>query len=329
MKKFVHAIAIALSLSSGSALAADLPFVKSPPVPPPPIFSWTGFYGGINIGYGFGNGDPETGSQILVDPGFSTTTTTFTTTVIPIIVDGVQIGTTTIVTPVTTTVFDPARAYATGWSLPTNLNGVIGGGQIGYNFQYSPWLVLGVETDIQASDLRSHGRGILGLPTDPGLGAQFATINSHHSVDWFGTVRGRVGFTPFDPHLMIYGTGGLAYGQVNRVFNKADVFLGGVAGGPGLLIGNAVYDDTKFGWTAGGGVEWTPAFLPSWSVKLEYLYVDLGSTTLGTGGVGAIGTIPAGTAFTAVDRAQTRFHTVKVGLNYHFNLAPFPVIGSH
>jgi outer membrane immunogenic protein len=300
--KRISAAALTLALAAGSAFAADLPSRKGPPVyaPPPPVFSWTGFYGGINIGYGFGNGDSETGAQTLVAPGFVT-------------LPGLVV---------------PARAYSTAWSLPTNLNGVVGGGQVGYNFQFSPWLVLGLEADIQAADLRSHGHGIIGLPADPLLGNQFATVNSHHSVDWYGTVRGRIGVTPFDPHLMIYGTGGFAYGQVNRVFNKADAFLGGAVP-PGLLIGNAVYDDTKVGWTAGGGVEWTPAALPSWSVKVEYLYVDLGSTTLGTAGFGAIGAIPVGTGFTAIDQAQTRFHTVKAGLNYHFNLAPFPVIARY
>jgi opacity protein-like surface antigen len=288
----ISAAVFALALAAGSAFAADLPLRKGPPAfAPPPVFSWTGLYGGVNIGYGFGNGDSETGAQTLVRPPF-----------------GGRI---------------PARAYSAGWSLPTDLNGVVGGGQLGYNIQYSPWLVLGLEADIQAADLRSHGHGVIGLPS--WRGGNFASVESHQSVDWYGTVRGRVGVTPFDPHLMIYGTGGFAYGQVNRVFNKADVFLGG----PGLLIGNAVYDDTKVGWTAGGGVEWTPAALPSWSVKVEYLYVDLGSTTLAAGGLGAIGAIPAGTGFTAIDQAQTRFHTVKAGLNYHFNLAPFPVIARY
>ncbi|MCQ4190607.1 outer membrane protein [Methylocystis suflitae] len=98
--------------------------------------------------------------------------------------------------------------------------GVIGGGQLGYNHQFSPLFVAGLETDIQGSSMSG--------------------------VHWFGTVRARLGTTIVSPKLLVYGTGGFAYGG---------------SSGAGA------------GWTAGGGVEW--AFAPKWSAKVEYLYVRL------------------------------------------------------
>ena len=102
------------------------------------------------------------------------------------------------------------------------------------------------------------------------------SVNSTKKVDWFGTVRGRVGFTlPSMPNLMVYGTGGFAYGQVVHNAGFADNFLGlrRISS-----VGHGYYDNTKVGWAAGGGLEWSPSMFPAWSLKAEYLYVDLGST---------------------------------------------------
>jgi outer membrane immunogenic protein len=275
MKKYRSVATVLLALSSGAALAADLPSRKGPPpayLPPPPAFSWNGLYGGVNIGYGFGNGDNGSGAYYAPAP------------VIFVAV--------------------PPPATLLGFNTGNDLNGVVGGGQIGYNWQFSSWLVLGLEADIQAADLRSHGAT---------YSAPF--VNTTKSVDWFGTVRARVGVTPFMPNLLIYGTGGFAYGQVNQY---ANVFDGAGA------FGSASFDDTKTGWTAGGGVEWSPASFPAWSLKVEYLYTDLGSTNL-TG----YSIAPAG-AFVFSHSSETRFHTVRAGLNWHFNpFAPAPVLAKY
>ena len=105
-------------------------------------------------------------------------------------------------------------------------SGVSGGGEIGYNYQLSPLFVLGAEADIQGSSLNLPNR----------------------SLDYFGTVRGRVGVTPLDPRLLVYGTGGFAYAQIRY------------SSSPSLT-------DNRTGYAAGGGVEW--AFLPNWSAKAE------------------------------------------------------------
>jgi outer membrane immunogenic protein len=138
-----------------------------------------------------------------------------------------------------------AEATVNGVTGSQDLDGVIGGGQIGYNWQWASPLVLGIEADFQGS----------GQKHDTVIGA--ATITN--SISWFATLRGRIGYAP--SNWMIYATGGLAYGEF-----RSEATLNGV---------NANISDTRAGWTAGGGVEWM--FAPKWSAKLEYLYIDTGS----------------------------------------------------
>jgi outer membrane immunogenic protein len=286
MNKFTAVASVALALVAGSAFAADLPSRKAPPVyiPPPPSFSWNGLYGGVNIGYGFGNGDQETGGIAYI---------TGVRNVLP-------------------------GSSALGGS--SNLNGVLGGGQVGYNWQFSPWLVFGIETDIQASDV--HDTVTSSGAVQDAFGGHIQSANSTKSVDWFGTVRGRIGVTPFIPNLLIYGTGGFAYGGVNHGVGFADNFNGNFTGLSS--VGTGQYDSTSTGWTAGGGIEWSPLSFPAWSVKIEYLYVDLGNTSVT--GVSNTGN----PAFGGTYSSPTRFHTVRAGLNWHFNpFAPAPIVAKY
>jgi outer membrane immunogenic protein len=288
MRKLIHGAACALGVAAafGSAKAADLPSLKGPPIPPPPAFTWTGLYGGLNIGYAFGDGAAETGALGYGYGG----------------------------------VFSPAVPLGSTWSIGRDLNGVAGGGQVGYNYQFNPWLVLGLEADIQATNAESHANTAIGVLDVTGLHLQ--TVNSTKNVDWFGTVRGRVGFTlPSWPNLMVYGTGGFAYGQVVHNVGFADNYIAPPL--PGFLggaFGHGYSDSTKTGWTAGGGVEWSPSQFPSWSLKAEYLYVDLGSTTANSvplnGGWGFPGLAPV---FAATQHSPTRFHNIRLGVNWHFD----------
>jgi outer membrane immunogenic protein len=131
---------------------------------------------------------------------------------------------------------------ATGSEFGLNAKGGFGGGQVGYNWQgvWHPHLVLGVEADIQGSDISD-------------------TINAGHivfknSLDWFGTVRGRLGYA-FGPSL-VYGTGGFAYGGIRNEFTPFK------------------FNDTATGYTVGGGLEYK--FSPAWSAKVEYQFINLG-----------------------------------------------------
>ena len=152
-----------------------------------------------------------------------------------------------------------------------HLDNVIGGVQAGYNWQMnSPWVV-GVETDLQGSF--EKGRKYSTLPFSSGEGALSTMFAS--KIDWFGTVRGRVGWL-FTPTTLVYATGGLAYGGV---------------GASGTLSDSSCFPACKWhfsksatnvGRTVGAGVEgafpaWMNGSAQHWTWKVEYLYLDLGS----------------------------------------------------
>jgi outer membrane immunogenic protein len=158
-------------------------------------------------------------------------------------------------------------------------SGWFGGGQIGYNAQFNA-LVLGLEADLQGADI-SDTTALAG-------GGAFTQATT--DIEWFSTLRGRVGYAA-GPALL-YVTGGWAFADVNTSVSQS-------AGGGAVGMSS---DDIKSGYTVGGGVEW--AFAPNWSLKTEYLYVDLGEDTFST---------PVGTYTT-----ETDFHTARVGLNYRF-----------
>jgi outer membrane immunogenic protein len=147
--------------------------------------TWVGIYGGVNIGYAFG------ADSSARDGGF--------------LLNG------------------PHRNGA-GWVLNNDINGVVGGGQIGSNWQYAPWLVLGVEADIQASDARSNQAGVFPGFVSGLFGPSVVGVNSNKIVDWFGTVRGRIGVPMFNQRLLAYATGGFAYGAVDHNINVTHLY---------------------------------------------------------------------------------------------------------
>jgi outer membrane immunogenic protein len=264
------------------------------------MFSWTGVYAGVNIGYGFGTGESANGFQ-----------TFDAITLAPIL-----------------PIFIAVPGGAT-WTAPTNLSGIIGGFQLGANYQLNSWLVLGVETDIQGAGLSSNTAVTasflrFGLLPEVGL-ANFGT-----RVDWYGSLRARVGITPLAPNLMIYGTGGLAYGDVRSRFDFTSLATIAIIGYQ--ASGTAYNHNIEFGWTAGAGLEWAPASFPNWSVRVEYLYTDLGQTTLSTAGSGAltiVGIPILQTANGATNTTYNRWHSVRAGRNYRFNWGAPPVVASY
>jgi outer membrane immunogenic protein len=136
-------------------------------------------------------------------------------------------------------------AYVGGPDRSHNGSGVLGGLQIGYNFQNDN-IVYGVEADISAADVH----GSTACPN--------ASWSCGSKIDMLGSVRGRLGWAM--DKLLIYGTGGLGYGTVDirTVDSGGDVFG---------------TKKTKAGWTVGAGAEY--AFNPHWTVKAEYKYFDL------------------------------------------------------
>jgi outer membrane immunogenic protein len=184
--------------------------------------------------------------------------------------------------------------------------GFTGGGQFGYNWQRERW-VLGLEADVSyvgINDSVTINRAV--APPLTGTWLHSETDNS----SWLATFRGRVGATVV-PSFLVYATGGLAVGQVRSSSTSAFSTTGdGYAGSS---------DSTKTGWTVGAGGEWMIA--PRWSIKAEYLYVDLGTTTYAQNcTVAGVCTAPP-IAQAASFQTALRVHEniARVGLNYHFD----------
>lgn len=221
-------------------------------------FNWNGFYAGLNIGYGLSS------NSVNLDPVSANSKPVFA-----------------------------AGGVAT--PLDVDTSGVVGGGQIGYNFQYGCWL-LGTEADFQGAGMSDT---TVGVASAPGFLSELST--ARQELDWFGTVRGRVGWLPMS-RMLIYVTGGLAYG---RVENSASIAF--PADGE-LYAGSS--SDTRAGWTVGGGAEY--AMSRCWTVKVEYLYMDLGSNTF------PITTVTGSPGAVVTSTFDDSSHIVRVGVNYKF-----------
>lgn len=286
--KVVSLVAVAFSLVAAQAVAA-------PPAPP----SWTGYYAGLNLGYGGGD-DPFSMATVsgAAYPGLGFGTPLYT-----------SFG-----SPFTT------KIPIAGWN---------GGGQIGYNYQFHPMWVAGVEADIQASG--ATGTTSCLLPCSPaldplfgipGFRVRFSDISEGNKLKWFGTLRGRIGFTGDKNWAWVYATGGLAFGDVER---SGTVSGTSTSNGGGTIFNTFAggYDNSsvRVGWTIGAGVE--GKLMGNWSVKAEYLYVDLGSvtdsfstfyTSVNCGGCGTLG----GQAGFRTDSTKFHENIVRLGLNYRF-----------
>jgi outer membrane immunogenic protein len=147
-------------------------------------------------------------------------------------------------------------------------DGFVGGGQVGFNYQIGQF-VAGLEADLQGADMKAGGGPLI--------------LGSQAKIEYFGTVRGRLGVA-FD-RALVYVTGGYAFGQA-----KVSI--------PGLLISD---DNMHNGYTVGGGIEY--AFTNNISLKGEYLYVNLEDKNF-TG-------LGLGTA-----KAGAEFSVVRAGVNY-------------
>ncbi len=170
----------------------------------------------------------------------------------------------------------------------TALFGAAGGGQAGFNWQ-SGALVLGAEGDFDWS----NAKGSISAQCS-GCGA-VTNASLEHDVDWFGTARARIGYAA--DGWLLYATGGYAFGRVA---------LKGTATGAGLSASLTSKRNAKC-WTVGGGAEL--ALGPNWSAKLEYLYVDLGTTNF---------TVVVPGAPSLTDSARVQMNVVRAGVNYRF-----------
>ena len=239
-----------LPIGAQTADAADLP-VKAPAVAPyMPL--WNGWYVGANVGAISARSHASTFAPSV--PGISNFCLADNCTI------------------------DPSQTAA----------GILGGLQIGYNFQ-SGNIVYGVEADF---DLSSARKSSTTTTTTNGLGY---TWSANTGIEVLGTARFRLGYA-FD-RALLYATGGLAYAKVRDSYQ-----------------GDTTYNWTSTGWragyTVGGGVEYM--FNKNWSVKGEGLFYDLGSKDHITQGPGL--------GFAAVGIHDHMTGAVgRIGLNYLFH----------
>jgi len=286
MRKLAIGIAFA-ALIGAPAWAADMATKAPPPAPPPtPAYSWTGFYIGGNAGYGW------------KDP-----TVTFT--------------------PNDLNVFDVTCGgiFGSTCAPPASfgIQGGLGGFQAGYNWQPNQAWLVGLETDFDWSNIK--GTGTSNFLISPGIfppGTSNFVVNQN--VEWFGTVRGRLGLTPTN-RILLYGTAGFAYGRVNE-----NVALNTVPGNTSLIgafgftcvagsncfLGNS--SRTATGWTVGGGGEY--ALWQNVSLRAEFLYVNLGGgDTVRVTALNGGGLIPS--SFSASFSALN-FYLARGGVNWKF-----------
>ena len=279
MKRILIASAAIASLLTTNAFAADLaprPYTKAPVIVDPG-YNWTGFYVGLNGGYSWGRAT----ETALIGAPF------------------------------------PATAVATERQ---NVNGGLFGGQFGYNWQVNPKWVLGFEADGQWTGERGRSNDVLGsirltLPGGDFNAVTTAAVSNETSLPWFATFRGRAGFLA-DPSLLLYGTGGLAVGEVKfstQATLTAQLFGPGSTGTtpvglPVTVVGPILSESQpRVGWTAGAGLE--KKFNQNWSAKLEYLYIDLGTKTYFGGTANNID-------------VSFHDHIVRAGINYQFTAGP-------
>lgn len=244
--------ALLLATSCLPASAADLGAMAPPEAGSAELYAagfptdWTGFYAGVNAGYGLGHED-----QVDLS-AFPDTTPT-----------------------------DVGAVTAEGW---------LGGVQAGYNLQAGHF-VLGVEADLQAADYTGRS-----LATVGGVTADATT-----RVDWYGTVRPRLGYAMGD--ALIYATGGLAFGGLD-----ASIAATGIAGFNGTLV----TPDLAWGYTLGAGAEY--ALSDQISLRGEYQFVQLRADATGA----LVDAAGAGTGVSGSSQVRSNMHAVKVGLNYRF-----------
>lgn len=283
MRKILF-ILVASVLAAVSASAADIAprlYTKAPAIAP--ANSWTGWYAGVNVGYGFN------------DP-----TATFTPN--DIVARSVLL-------------FVPGNVLP---PLSYDVKGVLGGAQVGYNWQVSPSWVLGLETDLQGSDIQGVSQAQFTVAGNP------FQVNARQHVELFGTLRARAGWLANDQWLL-FATGGLAYGLVKNTTGFGALSLGGVGGTTGgfsldctnlnedCMVGRTTR--LQAGYSVGAGTEF--AVTRNVTFKVEYLYVNLGSSNTNTAALYLLDPGNAPASFNA-HFSDLHFNVVRAGVNYRF-----------
>jgi outer membrane immunogenic protein len=285
-KRILCVAGFLLALGSASATAEEMAVPPAQFITAPGRYlAWSGFYFGINGGYAWGN------SSVSYAPN------------------------------------DPAAQAGTcggggttikGQCIPSTdfrRDGPLAGGQAGYNWQINSHWLVGAETDYQWSHFNGSANSPFRLGNVGNTGMQVTqTLNS------FGTVRARMGVLLIDP-LLLYGTGGLAFGQMSESLSVPSVGTGiqpagsggflysCTAGGPPCFAGSS--SKTLLGWTAGAGAEYAITTNLTFKTEILYVHLETSHTTAAATGVAT----PA--SFTATF-SPVYFVIARFGLNLRF-----------
>lgn len=185
----------------------------------------------------------------------------------------------------------PAAGVFEGDIGSVNTKGFVGGAQIGYNLQYGN-IVYGIEGDFSFTGRSSRTRNAVALPI-----SLFDTVRSKE--DWFGSVRGRLGFAA--DRFLVYATGGVGFTNIKYNITGFAPVLGGVP----VVTGNS--NSTRAGWVGGAGVEY--AFTNNLTARLEGLYYDVRKRRINSNVV----------AGQSVSTVETQSHALaRIGINYKF-----------
>jgi outer membrane immunogenic protein len=219
--------------------------------------------------------------------------------------------------------------------VPLTNDGFIGGAQVGYDWQFA-WfatsLVAGIEADIQGVSGKGSSSFSSSVPLSPfpppgpgprppPPGSLIQTAAASSSLDYLGTLRGRLGMLVgfLGTTVLYYATGGVAYGGVsaNSAVTQTLTLKPGGPLTPSTWSSSGAYSGTRIGWAAGLGAEWL--FLPNWSTTFEYLHYDLGSPSYGMGPL--VSNMAFAKPFTVNSlTATTPFNgeILRAAVNYHF-----------
>jgi outer membrane immunogenic protein len=263
--------------------AADLA-VKGPPPVVPWVCTFCGWYAGVNVGYGItsGNGIANTGTDGPAGAGLLAALNDFA---IPLEADA-------------------------------NIQGVLGGGQIGYNWEYARGFLMGIEADFDGISAKKtlvvgpipgavtgFPGGATGFPPGAAVTSEF-----DREWDWFSTLRARFGVQVMNGSFMPYVTGGGAAAQV-KISNQfiCTACTPSTATEPGTAGSNSI---VRFGGAVGAGFEWM--IVPKFTVKAEYLYVEVGQST------STITYTYPGNVSTMTSTARNGLNIMRAGINWYF-----------
>ncbi|MGE0564980.1 MAG: outer membrane protein [Pseudolabrys sp.] len=288
---------------SAAVAASLITFAQEAPAQPPSaqppsaqIDRWTGWYVGLNAGGVWGS-DPVS------------TTASNSAFCAP---------------PSCNRAVDFANASIQGATgvFPLRTDGFIGGGQFGYNWKIASRWIAGFEADVQGlasagnSSAASASYDVSGF-ANHSVGTDLSVSKS---INFLGTVRGRLGYL-LVPRLLVFGTGGFAYGHVKTNLAISQNLIGAGLGNFAASYGTVLNASRiQGGWVLGGGFEWM--FASHWTARVEYLHYDLGSVTATGQLANRIVSPSPPTPYYFVNNVQstTRFYgdIVRVGLNFFF-----------